>query len=393
MITRENLNMKKIAVGMHRLRFYPPYPAGGEIYLSNLGEQLARRCIVNVVTGYVSRMPCKEKNRIDLTIYRVPYLKNIGLAQSFFISSLVTFTYLKIANKLDIINVFSPITYPNSVKLFKKYLKIPIIMTMLGGFTPTDLTKNFYSKENFPADQFIAVSNSVKESLIKSKVESDKIKVIPNGVDAELFKPRNNHGQYIKKLVFIGGLAPNKGVHILIEAIAKVIKEFKDIECLIIGGWYSGYHQEYKNYLKSIVNNLELSKVVRFIGNVPYEDVIKYLNESYVLVLPSITMLNVQEGSPGVILEASAMEIPVIASDCGGNIEVVRHGKTGLLVSENDSQQLANAIIYLLENEEEAIKMGKNGRQFMLENFDWKIVADRIFRVYEEIIQEHRCNT
>ena len=102
-----------------------------------------------------------------------------------------------------------------------------------------------------------------------------------------------------------------------------------------------------------------------------------------IFVLPSH-----REGIGLSILEASAMEKPVVTTDIRGCREVVKNGKTGILILPKNSEELAKAIIYFLENPKKAKEMSKAGREKVEKEFDERVVFDRMKREYQRLIQE-----
>ena len=95
-------------------------------------------------------------------------------------------------------------------------------------------------------------------------------------------------------------------------------------------------------------------------------------------VLPSLS-----EGIPIVLLEALALEVPVIASAVGGIPEVITHQSTGFLVQPKEEQALANACLYLLENRAQAEALAREGKKLVETKFSAQIMAQKVFQLYE----------
>ena len=130
-----------------------------------------------------------------------------------------------------------------------------------------------------------------------------------------------------------------------------------------------------------VVKNYNIEKNVLFLGRKINVDELYSLMD--VFVLPTH-----REGIGATILEASAMEKPVIASRIGGCPEAVDNKVTGILLPIKDSEKLAEAIIYLLKNPERAKEMGKKGREKILREFDEELIFDRIRIEYQRLIRE-----
>ncbi|MDZ7759348.1 MAG: glycosyltransferase family 4 protein [Desulfovermiculus sp.] len=184
--------------------------------------------------------------------------------------------------------------------------------------------------------KIIAVSEFVHLWMKQQYYVSDnKLVTIYNGVDIKRFQ--NTKKTADNKIVFIGQLIHEKGVHVLIEAI-NILQQKMEIQADIIGDG------SYKNHLENLVANHNLTKCIHFHG-VCY-DVRNFLNMARVLVCPSIWY----EAFGLVIIEAMASRVPVIASRCGGIPEIITHEETGLLVPPGDAVALSEAIYMIINN-------------------------------------------
>ena len=116
-------------------------------------------------------------------------------------------------------------------------------------------------------------------------------------------------------------------------------------------------------------------------GRLEHLEIPRYLNAGDIFVLPSHS-----EGLPNAILEAMACSLPVIATRVGGIPEAVEDGKSGILTEKKDTNSLARAMEYLIENGVAAKEMGVYGRKIMESRFSWKKNAQKIIEIYREII-------
>jgi glycosyltransferase involved in cell wall biosynthesis len=230
----------------------------------------------------------------------------------------------------------------------------------------------------------VTVSNYSLERVVELYgVEREKVKVVPNGVDPNFFRPMEDADVLRRSLrvekkhcvLFVGNLIPRKGVHFLVEAARHIIKDEGDVAFLIVGdGPLLGFLTSYSAKLGVRRNFIFLGKVSDSVLPIIY-------NCADVVVLPSL-----QEGQGIALLEAQASAKPVVAFDVGGVGECVRHGETGLLV-EPDSFKLGEAILTLLRDESLRARMGISGRKFVCENFSWDVYAGRMFKVYLEALE------
>jgi teichuronic acid biosynthesis glycosyltransferase TuaC len=216
-------------------------------------------------------------------------------------------------------------------------------------------------------------------------VDEAKIRIIPNGVDTEKFKPAFDSAEIRQKIgfakgkqyvLFVGRLVPRKGLNYLVEAAEHVFEENKETVFVVVG------EGPLKNYLVSAV------KKDRLLSNFVFLSVVSdsLLQDLYscvdLFILPSI-----QEGQGMALLEAQAAALPVVAFNVSGVREAVRDKETGLLVKEVDSNALAEATLKLLSDKSLSRKMGQHGREFVQENFKWDGCAEKMLQIYDEAKQ------
>ncbi len=242
------------------------------------------------------------------------------------------------------------------------------------------------------ADLLIAVSNSVANDLSTYyDIPKDKIRVVYNGVDTNTFRNIKDFEALKKQLglsekrvvLFIGTIRPVKGLHYLVKAIPDVIKVVPNSFFLMIGGtpkWMPS-QASYKPELERIINRLKISKYVKLMEPVSHQELPHFYSMADLVVLPSS-----YEASPKVILEAASCEKPVVASNIGGIPEYVKHGETGILVPPRNPEKLSEAILELLTDPKKSRTMGKKGRKRVLDNFSWKLAAEKIHEAYEEFL-------
>jgi glycogen(starch) synthase len=214
-------------------------------------------------------------------------------------------------------------------------------------------------------------------------VDAAKVRIVPNGVDPEKFKPLADQ-EAVKRqfglgddpcVLFVGSLIPRKGLPFLVEAAKKIVKEHSETKFVIVG------EGPLKSQLLSYLETANLSGNFKFLGNVKEDMLPAVYNSADVFALPSI-----QEGQGIVLLEAQASAKPVVAFGVGGVNEAVRSGETGLLVKRGSSEELADALLKLLSDKALREKMGANGRRFVIENFNWDICAQKMLNVYHEAL-------
>jgi glycosyltransferase involved in cell wall biosynthesis len=232
------------------------------------------------------------------------------------------------------------------------------------------------------SDRIICPSSELAKTL-KSDCLADeqKIHVIPNGIDAEMFDGIDYDTAFLDKyalekgsfLVYMGRLASLKGVHYLIEAFKNIKKEYEKLKLVIAG---TG---EFETHLRKIASGITDVFFVGYVGSIMIK---KLLYENCLaVVVPSVL-----ETFPMVILEAMACSTPVIASNVGGIPSLVEHGKNGFLVEAGDVRGLETYIKVLCENPNLGRNMGAIGRELVEKRFTAKKMAKHTLRVYESLL-------
>jgi glycosyltransferase involved in cell wall biosynthesis len=234
------------------------------------------------------------------------------------------------------------------------------------------------------ASMIVAVSKYSANKILKHyKVDEKILRVIPNGVDMEKFKPAKNRMALRQQfglgsepcVLFVGGLVPRKGLRFLVEAAKTIVKERVDTKFLIVGDG------PLKTQLSGAIASAGLLGNFVFLGALKDEELPKVYNCADVFVLPSI-----QEGQGIVLLEAQASAVPVVAFDVGGVKEAIRDGETGFLVTRGNVDGLSTALLKLLSDEALRERMGGCGNRLVASNFTWDICARNMLEVYKEVL-------
>ena len=280
---------------------------------------------------------------------------------------------------------------------YTKKKKVPFILTYhgdwqesFGGFVRR-MALFFYNKYLLDkvlsrADIIISPSEFyIDESRFLGKYR-DKIVVIPNGINIWDFgiphskeECREKLGLSIDKnvILFVGNLTPYKGPDVLVEAMPIIINKIPNTDLVFVG---SG---RMRTELEELSKKLGVKKCVKFAGFV--EEGLKplYYKAADVFCLPST--LNT-EVFPMVLLEASASGLPMVVSDLNTFKCIIEDGYNGLFTKRGNKNSLADAIIYLLENEEVRKEMGRNARK-KVKNYSWERIAEMTEEVYKSLIE------
>jgi sugar transferase (PEP-CTERM/EpsH1 system associated) len=231
---------------------------------------------------------------------------------------------------------------------------------------------------SFFTNKIICVSKDAENLCVDVvKIPKKKLKVILNGIDTDKFRPRKD-----RKLLFnendiiignVARLAEEKDHHTLLKA-TKILREWNyNIKVVIIG---DGILRE---KLEGIARDYELNNDVVFLGM--RNDIDQIVPEFDIFVLSSTS-----EGTPLTLLEAMSCGLPVIATDVGGNPEVVNDGETGFIIPPSDPTAIALKLKLLINDPGLRQKMGKDGRIRAIEKFSIKKTAREYFDLYCDIL-------
>ena len=140
--------------------------------------------------------------------------------------------------------------------------------------------------------------------------------------------------------------------------------------------------------LERLIEELDLKSHVRLLGRKSHEEVIRLLQDTHLLMAPSVTAKDGdQEGIPNVIKEAMAMGLPIISTRHRGIPELVEDGVSGFLVEERDVDSLANRLTYLIDHPEIWPEMGRAGRNCVQKYYDSNKLSDRLVSVYDRLVE------
>lgn len=229
----------------------------------------------------------------------------------------------------------------------------------------------------------IAISRSVQTTMERFTGPLDNLTIIPDGVDASEFTARPDGVPYVpNQILFVGAVRAVKGVDILLRSIKSLVDRGRDVQLVLVGeAYYTKYRQE-EDRLKQMVQELGLAERVRFEGKQPLPDLVRSMQQSAVLVLPSHA-----ESLGMVLIEALACGTPVVATRCGGPEDIVAD-QVGVLVPPGDADALTAGIEQVLATRH-AYDPSRL-RAYALEKFGLESVGRRMKAVYEQAVQDRR---
>ena len=239
-------------------------------------------------------------------------------------------------------------------------------------------------------DRIVSVTDKLKDEIVRLySVPEDKIYVINNGANIDIFKPMDvdrtkaklqleNSKKYI---CFVGHLAAWQGVEFLIHASPLILEKCPEARFLIVGDGVM------KDKLLETTSELGLSDKFTFTGKIPYEQVPLYINAADVCVAPFIKERNSKIGLSALkTYEYLACGKPIVASSIPGVKDLIESSGGGISVTPESPEELAAAVVRLLSDEKTRAAMGRKGRRYVVENHSWDGVARKILEICKDII-------
>lgn len=222
---------------------------------------------------------------------------------------------------------------------------------------------------------------------------SERIQTVYNGVDTRHFTP--GPGPAPPRLLFVGRISPEKGIHVLVEAFVLLADKFPQLTLQIVGppwqlprnflvslsrqssvaGLERFYPGSYLDALKAMVPPGLVGRV-QFTGMVQQAELPSHYQQAQVLVNPSLS-----ESFGVSLIEAMACGVPVVAAATGGMVELVRKSGAGLLVRPDDARSIALALEQLLQQDQLRSRLGEQGRDFARQ-VDWDRITDQVLELY-----------
>jgi len=313
----------------------------------------------------------------------------------------------KVRNRqCDIVHVFNFSQFVPIIRAFNPACRIVLHMQCEW---LTQLKRAMIEPRLREADLIVGCSDYITKKIRQSFPQfSGRCQTIYNGVDIRHFVNGNgaarSNGR--RRLLFVGRVSPEKGVHTLLEAFEKVIARYPDAHLEIIGpqgqlpqeyivalsddqklsalaAFYNGKScQTYSSGLKERLSS-GLAKQVTFCQHIPHSSLVDHYRSADMLINPSFS-----ESFGMALVEAMSCRVPVVATRVGGMPEIVKEGETGLLVESGDASALAAAIIDLLENRERREAMGNAGRERVQALFSWDQIVSKLSALYETILEK-----
>lgn len=286
----------------------------------------------------------------------------------------------------------------NSIFPVARKIGVPLVLTVHGlmsleGINGHGLQKgswlaNCFLKEEIlayhRADCIIAVTNEISDNIANYVDDPSKLIVFNNLVDTERFSSNENFTNNSDITI----LSPNrlvkrKGIKYLFDAVV-TLKSSVGVRVIIAGDGPE------KRNLKMYSRELGIDNIVDFVGEVDNSQMPQLIQNSDVVVIPSVSGEGGVEGTPMALLEAMACGVPVVASNIGGLPYVIQDGKSGFLVKERNSGELAEVLYKLAFSPMLRREMGLVGRRIVMDNYSLLAAAKKMEYGYLNLIKNKK---
>lgn len=385
--------MKVFQLSSDVLPVPPRYGGAIETYIWNLSKSLSSHnvdvCILSLDKKSsfftTQNLTCRTfKLSLFSRIIRIPILKTYrNFFYLLFIFINIFFDLRKKFGSPDIIHSHYPGTaiVPLIIRPFFK--KTKFILTVHGEYDQNIFDKFILSKY----DKILVVSSHIKKKVIENfKVPSEKVVVVHNGVDTNLFKYDYQGAREIRQklgftsnhlILFVGRIVPQKGLIELIESLPDILVSVPDAKLIIVGpiGDFSCKRKD--DYFKDLMDKtmqLGLGDSVIYLGQIPLQELVKVYSAANLCVVPSVW----DEPFGLVVIEAMACSRPVVAFSVGGIPEIIEDCVSGYLVERGNKKELAHKIVMLLSDPEKGEYMGRMGRNRVERYFSYERIAMKL---------------
>jgi len=231
--------------------------------------------------------------------------------------------------------------------------------------------EKFYNSRALNKATTVLVSNEETKNIVSEfyKVDKNKIKIIPNGVNISKFKHIQTNS---KKIIFSGVMYNHRGLDVLIEAAPRIIKEIPDVEIELYGEGPELVK------LKSLVKEKNLESNIKFMGWISNDEIPNVLSKASIGLGPLRKTEVTHNALPIKVLEYMASSLPIIAASDTLPKDILIDGENGYFIKNHTD--LALKIVEILSSKYKQHMMGKKSSEIAV-NFDWKIVVEKILKL------------
>lgn len=372
--------------------YYFPTLGGISTYIHSLCIGLNKKGVCNKVIQF----PVKFRNIEDI-FYGKKYLKkaiHVILVIIFLAYVEILILIYKIRKRKIIIHSHSA----SFCLLISVISKIFFTKTLHTFHSPIESRSFILEYFASMVDALVFVSKATKNQYLKRlKIYNKRIKIIPGGVDENIFYPRSRKekailrekygsrlgiGEDDKLILYVGRVVEDKGVLPLIESFIDINDQFPNTKLVIVGPYNNTTDQKrYYKVLSEKVNRYKINSSVIFLGKISTEEIVEIYAICDIFVCPSLW----EEPFGLVVLEAMASGKPTIVTNVGGLSEWVTDSDTGIIIEPKNKKELFTKIYMLLRNDDKRISMGKRAREHVEYNFTNEVLVSKHMQLYDEL--------
>jgi len=287
------------------------------------------------------------------------------------------------SNRLRHLHVHFATAAANIALILKQLAPVGVSMTIHGPDEFYDVPGQKLMEKIAAADFLVCIGRFARSQMMKLSPADlwGKFDICPLGVDVANYNPhREDRTGKPFTILCVGRLAPAKGQHILLSACAALRDWGKAFRLVVVG---AGPDEQ---SLKDAAAAMRMQDLVTFTGALNQDQVRAWYRDCDVFALPSFA-----EGIPVVLMEAMASGIPCVTTRITGIPELIRDGIDGLLVTPSDSQELADTLAILMDDEELRSELGAAGRARVAQQYDLQRNVARLGRIFRERLGEAAC--
>jgi glycogen synthase len=243
------------------------------------------------------------------------------------------------------------------------------------------------------ADQVVTICEGMRQDLVRRGVPAERIQVVPNGVDVDWFQPRARASNLVEKFGlngkpvfgFIGSFYRYEGLQFLLEVMPELIEVLPGAKLILVGGGYEErlLRDKAKCHGDSVI----------FAGQIPHEHIRDFYSIVDVFVCPRQRIRLTELVTPLKPLEAMGMAKTVLASDVGGHLELIRHGKTGLLFRAGSRDDFLRQAVRAAEDSKLRDAIGEQARRYVESERAWPNIVSRYVGIYENLVTSKGAGT
>jgi glycosyltransferase involved in cell wall biosynthesis len=283
----------------------------------------------------------------------------------------------------DIVHAHSHLFFSTNMgALARRFGRTPLVITNHGMNSANmpklvqDIYMSSIAKWTFnSAERIICYSKEDAAAVTSLGVDESRVTIIRNGINVNLFTPRERPPHETIQLIWSGRYVPGKGVDILVNAFAIAQKQIPHLRLLLVGDGPQ------KIKIEDLIARLGIGDKVHMIEYIPNTEMPEIYRNSDICIMTSH-----YEGIPRTMLESMSCGLPVICTDLPQLRPIV--DRCGYLVDDYSTNEFADAIVSLATNEQERRTMGAKGREVVANNYSWDSAMEKTIELYKIIIEE-----